>query len=245
MDHVWSALIAAVALAVVHVTANRLRFLDVVPRSRWLSLAGGVSVAYVFVHLLPELNEAQEALGDVGVGTVPFLDSHAYLLALVGLAVFYGVERRSHRSRRRQREEKGVDATSPGVAWPAIASYALYNALIGYLLVQRHDRGLVNLVLFSVAIGVHFVVNDQSLREHHRDLYHRRGRWIVAAAVVGGWAVGASTEISEAAVALVIAFLAGGIMLNVMKEELPEERESRFGAFAAGAAGYAVLLLAV
>jgi hypothetical protein len=39
------------------------------------------------------------------------------------------------------------------------------------------------------------------------------------------------------------AFLAGGVVLNVLKEELPEERESRFWAFALGAASYTALLL--
>ena len=41
------------------------------------------------------------------------------------------------------------------------------------------------------------------------------------------------------------AFLAGGVVLNVMKEELPEERQSRFGAFLLGVAGYGGVLLAV
>ena len=31
-------------------------------RSRWLSLAGGVSVAYVFVHILPELAKGQDVM---------------------------------------------------------------------------------------------------------------------------------------------------------------------------------------
>jgi hypothetical protein len=52
-------------------------------------------------------------------------------------------------------------------------------------------------------------------------------------------------EIPEVAVAVLIAFLAGGVVLNVLKEELPEERESRFWAFALGAAFYAALLLAL
>jgi hypothetical protein len=43
--------------------------------------------------------------------------------------------------------------------------------------------------------------------------------------------------------ATMFAFLAGGIILNVLKEELPEERESRFSAFTAGTAAYAALLL--
>jgi hypothetical protein len=58
-----------------------------------------------------------------------------------------------------------------------------------------------------------------------------------------GWAIGLFLEISEAALAVLFGFLAGGVVMNVLKEELPEERESSFWAFALGAAAYAVVLL--
>jgi hypothetical protein len=57
--------------------------------------------------------------------------------------------------------------------------------------------------------------------------------------------VGLLTEIPEVAIAVLTAFLAGGVIMNVLKEELPEERESRFWAFALGAAFYTVILLAL
>ena len=60
-----------------------------------------------------------------------------------------------------------------------------------------------------------------------------------------GWAVDLLAEVPEVVVAGVTAFLAGGVIMNVLKEELPEERESRFWAFAIGAALYAALLLAL
>ena len=44
---------------------------------------------------------------------------------------------------------------------------------------------------------------------------------------------------------LLFALLAGGVIMNVLKEELPEERESCFWALALGAAVYAALLLAL
>ena len=59
MLHPVVTLFAAVALARVPLGAGRLRFLDVIPRSRWLSFGGGISVAYVFVRLLPELKAAR------------------------------------------------------------------------------------------------------------------------------------------------------------------------------------------
>jgi hypothetical protein len=59
------------------------------------------------------------------------------------------------------------------------------------------------------------------------------------------WVLGQFVGIHELGTSALFAVLAGGIVLNVMKEELPEERESRFSAFAAGVAGYAAILLAV
>jgi hypothetical protein len=66
----------------------------------------------------------------------------------------------------------------------------------------------------------------------------------LAAAVLAGWLVGLLFDISEAALAVLFAFLAGGVITNVLKEELLQERESRLWAFALGAALYSAVLLA-
>jgi hypothetical protein len=231
------ALLAASGLALVHLAAGGLRGMDRVPRSRWLSAAGGVAVAYVFVHLLPELARAERHVGDVrGAARL------GYVIALAGLAVFYGLERLALRSRR---SEDRADDTDGGVFWVHTGSFALYNALIGYLLVHRYGEGIAALLVFALAMGVHFLVNDVALHEHHGDRYLRRGRWVLAGAVLLGWGAGAAVELPEAALGGVVAFLAGGIVLNVLKEELPEEREGRFAPLALGMAAYTALLLAV
>lgn len=146
-------------------------------------------------------------------------------------------------SRRRRSRLGGRDAAGAGVFWIHTTSFALYNALIGYLLLHREESGFPSLLLYTFAMAVHFVVNDHGLREDHKETYHRFGRWILAAAVFVGWAIGLFGNISEAALAVLFAFLAGGVMLNVLKEELPEERQSRFWAFALGAGAYTVVLL--
>jgi hypothetical protein len=214
----------ALVLASVHLFAGRLRFLDGVPRSRWLSLAGGVSVAYVFVHVLPDLSEGQKAIQQT-VGPGP-LTQHAYLAAVAGLAVFYGLERAVRGQKGRAAGEEATETSAP-LFWIHIGSFAIYNALIGYLLLHREVPGLASLTLYFVAMALHFVVNDYGLREVYKSGY-RRARWILAAVALIGWAFGAVTVVHEAAVALLFAFLAGGVVLNVLKEELPEERKSRF-----------------
>ncbi len=233
------ALLLAVSLALIHVLAGRLRFLSRVPRSAWLSCAGGASVAYVFLHLLPELAAGQEAIA----AAVPlaFVETHVWLVALFGLAVFYGLERAAVDSRR----ENAGGSTGRGVFWLHTASFGLYNVLIGYLLLHREESTRGSLLLFGLAMGLHFFVNDYGLQEHHKERYRRVGRWVLAAAVLAGWGLGVGVAVSDAAVAVLLAFLGGGVVLNVLKEELPEERESRFWAFALGAAAYTALLLSV
>lgn len=230
-------LLAACCLAAVHLLAGRLHGLDRTPRSRWLSAAGGVSVAYVFVHLLPELGDHQRAVEEAGV-LVGFFDHHVYLVALTGFVTFYGIERLAQRARE-------VETIDEPVFWAHVGSFGLYNCLVGYLLVNRIGSEFETLTLYTVAMAFHFLVNDFGLRHHHADRYYRFGRWLLAGGVLVGWLLGVTVTLGDVTLAVPVAFLGGAIVLNAIKEELPEERESRFWSFALGAAGYAALLLAV
>lgn len=238
-------LLLAAALALVHIVAGKLRFLSVIPRSRWLSLASGISVAYVFAHLLPEVAAGQRALAEAGLTEFVIEDGHVWLLALLGLVAFYGLERMAKASRKESTGEDYADQTDAGVFWIHMGSYGLYNALIGYLLAQGEGGAGTGVLLFWLAMALHFFVNDYGLRTDHKARYTQTGRWLLSVAVVAGAATGLWTEIHEAVVAGLVSFLAGGVVLNVLKEELPEERESRFWPFALGAAGYTVLLMAL
>lgn len=239
MSNDFVALVAVVVLAVAHLSAPALSFIRFVPRSTLLSAFGGISVAYVFVHLLPDVAEGQDAVRRATPTLVADIERHTWLLALLGLVVFYGLERRASRSR--------TDGeAAPGVFWVSMASFAVYNAIVGALAVGRAGDGdRLELVLFVLALGVHFVVNDLGLRHHHRHRYDRLGRPILAGAVLAGWVLGSLLEVSEVTVGVALALVSGGIVLNVIKEELPEERASRFVPFAAAAAGYAAVLLLV
>lgn len=234
---------AVITLALIHLLAGKMRFLEGIPRSRWLSLAGGASVAYVFLHLIPELDAGQERFIASTGKILGFIEHPIYLLTLAGLVTFYGLERMAKVSRRGRREAGEDDKTSGGVFWIHILSFAVYNFLIGYLLLHLDARGAWALPLFALAMALHFIVNDFGLREHHKEVYSHTGRWVLAGAVFFGFLVGWQTEFTESLIAALTAFIAGGVILNVLKEELPEERQSRFPVFLLGVLGYSVLLM--
>jgi zinc transporter ZupT len=233
--------VAAVLLAVVHVVARRFEeALSVVPRSRWLSIGGGVSVAYVFVHLLPELAAAQAELEETGA-IAAGVRHELWVGALAGLVVIYGLERLAGE----RGDQDADDGDGEATTWVHLGSYALYNAIAGFLLLEQAEQGPLRLALYTTAIAVHFLVNDHGLVERHGDVYRAVGRWLLAGAILAGWLASLVGVPGEATVPLLLGFLAGGIVLNVLKEELPEQRRSRFGTFAVAAVAYAALLLAV
>lgn len=220
------------ALALVHLFAHRLFAIDRVPRSRWLSLAGGASVAYVFLHILPELAAHSDTLAGALQRDAYGAEQLVYGVAMLGLVTFYALERLI-------RTRAHTDASRLH-----LASYGLYNALIGYLVFHREEPGVVPLALFAVAMGLHFVTVDHGLRHDHAARYDGWGRYALVGSLVLGAMVGWATVVPWWVEGTLFALLAGSVLLNVLKEELPEERESRLAPFVAGALGYGALLIA-
>ena len=235
------AALLVIALALVHLFAGRLRLVGNLSRSTWLSAAGGVAVAYVFLHLMPDLAARQQRLGPgAGLGAEG-AERLVFLFALAGLIVFYGLERLALVSTGRAGPAPGVAAGNGLVFCVHVGAFSLYNILIGYLLV-RGERDVAAALAYAFAMAMHFLAIDASLRRHHRERYDRVGRWIVSAAVLAGGALAGLARLPDLALSLMFAFLAGGIVLNVLKEELPEERQARLMPFILGAALYSGVL---
>src|SRR5262245_64761998 len=210
-------------------------------RRRWISVAAGVSVAYVFVAGLPEWGAQRRAFRAAAGGGLLFAEQRIYVLALLAFVALYGLEHMvlASRERRRGTSEGEGDA----VYWVHLSGFAAYCALIGYLLVERAERGPVALAVYGLAMALHFMVVDHSLREEHGRAYDRVGHWVLAASVLAGWAAGMTTPFSEVVFARLFAVLAGGVVITSLKAELPGEREGRFWPFCLGAAAYALLLI--
>jgi hypothetical protein len=137
--------------------------------------------------------------------------------------------------------EKNV--SRPGVFWIRISGFTILNVIFGYLLHDLSEHSIIDCILFFIAVALHFFITDENLREDHQTLYDKKGRWLLAGAIVLGAVIGQVVRLSETAIAIVWSFSAGSIILNVLMHELPEERETCFWSFFSGSAVYAALLL--
>lgn len=229
-------LIAIIILALLHYVSAKLLKSNFLWHGRFLSFAGGVSVSYVFVELLPKLNIAQKALETSPLGVLPFFEKHVYVLALVGLLFFYAVEQMNSHS-------QGLHKSLIPF-WISTLAYGSFNFLVGYAVSDPNDLEVQPLYLFTIAMGLHMFINDHTFYHSHQNAYLQLGRNVIVGMLLLGWMIGLATEIPAAAVALVVGFVSGGMIMNVLQHEIPSgHRSHTLKPFVLGAISYTIILL--
>jgi hypothetical protein len=247
MDIPVPSLAAALVFACAYLMGGRLGASEEIERfwarRRCISAAAGISVAYIFVDVLPELEFQRQIVVKAAEGSeLLFAEQRIYLLALLSFVVVYGLEHMVlvTRAGRRQAVAAGK---ADAVYLAQLAGYAAYTALIGYLVIDRAERGALALGVYAFAMGVHFVIVDHALTEEHGRAYALRGRWLLAASVLVGWFIGVAAPLSEPVVARLFAILAGGVVITSLRAELPDDRKGRFWPFCLGSVVFAVFLV--
>lgn len=225
--------ISVLIFASVHLWAKYTHSLNLSTHGRFLSAGGGIAIAYVFIDLLPKIGESDEIVRESLAGSFPFFERHVYILALLGFLLFYAVDQSHSLLGKKER------------FWLSLSSYALFNFFVGYAVSDPFNPEVKPLALFTIAIGLHYFVNDYSISEKDRSEYDKLGKWILILALLLGWLLGLFIDLPPAAIALVSAFIGGGVIMNVIRHELPKENPHSLGAFVFSAFIYTVILLAI
>ena len=218
-------------------------------RRRFLSFAAGISVGYVFVHVLPGLG----AIHDLQMQSqsdfhIVFPQYSVYLWTMVGFLIFYGLEVMV--VNKYKATEEVTDShrdTAPWRQWPwkpwvHIGGFALYAWLLTYLMIWT-GRGSLAIFLYAVAMGMHLFTITCGLSSRYKMLYDRRGAILLSLASMAGWAFGLFLKIPDELLLDLVAVVAGGVIVNAAIAELPKEKEGRYWAFLAGAFFYTALLM--
>ena len=236
--------VAALFLASAYVFGLKLKARSRPAGRNWISVSAGASIAYVFIYVMPELAEHQSTYLSSSVGQeIPFAEKRVYLSALAGFVVFYVVENLIAFNRRDAPSSEAAAESRALVHRLHTAGFAAYSFLTAFLLVDWADKGAESLVLFTVALFLHFLVIDHSLRSEHKSLHDSSGRWVLALSVMLGWAAGWLVSAPDRVLASLVGFMSGGVIINSVKDEMPAEGEVRALPFTAGAAVYALVLL--
>ena len=207
-------------------------------RGSLLSFGGGMSAAYVFVHVMPELHEARLVFVESVSISLRYEGMAIYFLALLGFLLFYGLEHQSNRL-----HGSGAEGASGPAFKLDISGFSAYVWLMAYLLVNHFGDSLVSIELYAVALAFHFLSLDHSLRHEHGDAYERIGRYVLAGMALLGWGMGLLFALPGHILALLVAFISGAIIMNSLIMELPAGKDGRFWAFMTGGLMYGLILL--
>jgi hypothetical protein len=203
-----------------------------------VSFGAGMSAAYVFVHLMPELHGVRVAFAETASIVLRYEGMAIYVVALVGFLAFYALDHFRLRLQDGSREEE-----VGGAFKLHIGGFGAYAWVMAYLLVNNMEEATVSMGAYALAIAFHFLSVTHHLREEHRSAYDHLGRYVLAGAVVLGWGVGFLLPLPRGGVALLTAFISGGIIMNSTIMELPSEKDGRFFPFLSGGLLYGLILL--
>ena len=203
-----------------------------------VSFGAGMSAAYVFVHLLPELSEVRQHFVASVDAPLRFEGMGIYFLALVGFLVFYGLDHL------RAQLRKPLAGEHSALSFRLhVGGFAAYAGLVSYLLVNSLGETPTSTALYALAIAFHFLSVEYALRREYGAAFERSGRFLLAGVSMLGWVVGLLFALPPYVLALLVAFLSGAIIMNSLIMELPSERDGRFLPFVAGGVAYGLLLL--
>ena len=158
----FSLLLLLTLIGVIFFTRRLQQLLHNIPQRYWLSLGGGISLAYVFTAFLAEVTELQQHLMPLEVPVLGYLIEHIHLLMLLGIVTVYGLEGLAQSS-------KQEALLHPRIFSVHIGFFTLYSVILGYLL--RHTvQEWLSCLLLTIALAIHLSIVCKDLFEHHPHL---------------------------------------------------------------------------
>ena len=231
------AFIMGFAFILIHLFANELIPSDRIRRLKWFSFSGGLAVSYVFVYVLPTLHKEQILVKKYGDYFT--MESELYFIGLLGLIIFYGIQKVVRSAQKRNKTHKAKI-----LFWLQIIFFAIYNMLVAYTVIS-HDVLGIQAVFYGLAVGMHFVAVAHDLWREYQEIYNRAGKYVLALGIIAGSVLGMGVELSPLSESIIFAFISGAMILNVLKYELPPDDEAHFPTFAIGVISYTTITMSL
>lgn len=222
-------LLGAVFLGLLFVFTRTLRLRLVKSDRAADSLFAGMASAYVFLVLMPELDDLHVHLG-----------GRIYVIVLASFAGVYGVEHLAHVVPR-LRAEEGEELL---LLWMRAAMLWGYGFLFILAIPELVEADLW-LYFVSLSVGALAVAfKSYEVSEHHPRVYQRYARWVIATGPLTGVTIDLlGLDVSGLFLDLLTAYVAGFIMLLAFTGAVLDHQRTRYAFFVVGATIYVVVFV--
>ncbi|HLD81087.1 MAG TPA: hypothetical protein VJA40_03725, partial [archaeon] len=203
------ALVLAIALSVTHYFNAALRQRFKRYESDAASFAGGISIAYLFLQIMPELYAGYTVVS-----------SYLFVFVLVGFTLMHLIEKQiqSHTHRLEKRREELKELHS--------AYFFFYHFLVGVVLLRLVELNAVTGALFFVPVFLYTLASGVSLSEvHERVRGHAAARLLLSSSSLFGVFAAAVYKVPDVLFYALFSFVGGMFFYVVIREAVPSERK--------------------
>jgi len=179
-------------------------------RYRIISFGAGISIAYLFLHLLPHTYEA-----------AIHLEEAVFIFLLLGFALFHLSEKYiyQHRDKEKQaRELKEIHSIM----------FFIYHFFIGIVIADKFETGILEGSLFVIPVALQTGLSTVSLSKIHSEIRESIAiKIILSLSTLIGVVFAIIIHVPDIANNILVSFIAGLLLYVIVKEFLPEKEKGK------------------
>jgi hypothetical protein len=245
-SEVYLAIVSAVIFSVINLFSLRIRSYAGENRHRLFSLFSGITAAFVFLDLLPSIQQSSQNLIVLSSSDfVTVYEDAIFLVVFLGFLLFFSLECIAI-SRSQQASENGDkkhDANTT-VYFVHFASSIFLQFIISFSLLFEYQHSVVGGVLFTFAVSLHLLASDKALEETYPKLHGRNGRYFATVIPLLGVILSIVFPERMLEASILLAFVSGAILYQSIRSEIPTvNKKSSLALFLVGAVFYAAILI--
>ncbi|MGD2246684.1 MAG: hypothetical protein PVI11_09070 [Candidatus Aminicenantes bacterium] len=204
------ALASGLMLGALHYFSENLELVSESRRHRIISFGAGISIAYLFLHLLPHTYDAAARLKEA-----------VFIFLLLGFALFHLSEKYVYQhlqEEKRARELKEIHSVV----------FFIYHFFVGIVVKDIFEEGTIEGFLFVLPIALHTSLSTVSLSRIHGHIRENLFiKILLSLSTLLGIAFSLIVPVPDIVNNILVSFLTGVLLYIFVKEFLPEKEKGK------------------
>ncbi len=197
-------------LGALHYFSENLELAAEPKRSRIISFGAGISIAYLFLHLLPHTYEA-----------AIHLEEWVFLFLLLGFSLFHLSEKYIYQHIRQEKRAKELKEIHSII-------FFIYHFSVGIVIADKMDISILEGSLFVIPVALHIGVSTVSLSKIHGEIRESIFiKVILSLSTLLGVVFAILMHIPDTVNNILVSFIAGVLLFIIVKEFLPEKEKGK------------------
>lgn len=195
-------------------------------KEKLLSFGAGVSIAYLFLELLPQIHEAVKPLREL-----------SYISILIGFASFHLLEKYIYQHAKAEQLFKKLKQVHS-------IGFFIYYFIVGIVLYHITNQSLVAGSLFLIPVLFHASISSASAKEIHEEIKENKyWKLFLSSSTILGVLVFYFFNIPLIVIFILLGFVIGALFYIIIKDILPEQKEGDPKYFILGAIIFLALII--